>query len=180
MKKITDTDFIVNGKDDLELTRYNGGWTKEINGIDKSKSNGYSLLGSFIDGGKEAIFRCTIGKIYLDCDIEGSRKNHEKYYRLFHITTDGTLVVLKTIKENKTWAIDLWPEVEKFLGEWPKQKSVAIVIAEKKATENALKELSSDSLIIELQNRGYDISSLVKHINIGENKSLFRNIEMDE
>lgn len=182
MKKITDTDFIIelleNPPTGIDTTRYNGGWVKKIIGINKEKSNGYSLIGDFIDGGKEAIVRCTIGRLYLDCGIGGSRKNQEKEYTLFTIK-DDKILILKKISECKTWAIDLWPEIEKFLGEQPQQKDIAIIIAEKKATETALKELSSDSIITELQNRGYDISSLLKNINLENEIPVYRNIEME-
>lgn len=182
MKKITDTDFIINLleklPDGLDTTRYNGGWVKEITGINKEKSNGYSLIGDFLDGGKEAIVRCTIGKLYLDCGIGGSRKNQENEYTLFTIK-DDEILILKKVSKGKTWAIDLWPEIEKCLGEQPQQKDIAIIIAEKRATEIALKELSSDSLITELQNRGYDVSSLLKNINLEKEIPVYRNIEME-
>jgi hypothetical protein len=185
MKKITDTDFIVSLNEDLpsayKTSRYNGGWVKTITGIDKEKSNGFSLRGNFVDGGKEAIIRCRIGVLYLDCDISGSRKNQCKYYTLFTIDADGKIIVLvDAMKEHKSWAIDLWPEIEKFLDNQPKIESIETIIIKKQATKSALKELSSDSLISELQNRGYDVSSLLKNIKLQTIIPGIRNIEMDE
>ena len=34
---------------DSTVTRYNGGWAKTVTGLDKSRTNGYSILGDFLD-----------------------------------------------------------------------------------------------------------------------------------
>jgi hypothetical protein len=191
MKIITETDCIINLKDsndtndfNYNITRYNGGWVKEITGLDKSKSNGYSLLGEFVDGGKEGIIRCTIGKLYLDCDISGSRKNQEKYYTLFCVMLNEkkelTIKEIISKKETKTWAIDLWEYIEKFFIDVPKHKSVVEEIKEKKIVESVINGLASSELINELRKRGYDVSSLENNIKLEKNTSSFRYIEMDE
>jgi hypothetical protein len=92
--------------------RYNGGWVKTIEGIDKTKNNGFSLIGKFLD----PVDFYNVGGLYLDCDVQGSRKHQEKNYRLFTINEDGEIVILQEIVDGKQgWAIELWDTIEKFL-----------------------------------------------------------------
>jgi len=117
MRKITDTDYFVSTSElpsDFNGTRYNGGWAKKITGIDKSKSNGFSIQGDWVESGKEGYYRVTEGVLYLDCDIQGSRKNQNKEYTLFTILK-GEIIVLKTIKDCSSWALEFWPAIDKFL-----------------------------------------------------------------
>jgi hypothetical protein len=45
------------------FSRYNGGWIRKIDRIDKSKTNGYSLIGEFCRDGLQ-----WMGPgVYLDC-----------------------------------------------------------------------------------------------------------------
>lgn len=118
MRKLTETDYMVDSNElanDFDGDRYNGGWAKEITGLDKTKSNGYSLQGDFVAGGKSGNYRVTEGCLYLDCDIQGSRKNQRNEYTLFTIAA-GEIKILATINgdRTKTWAIDLWDTIDKF------------------------------------------------------------------
>lgn len=95
-----------------EFERYNGGWTKEVVGLDKTQTNGYSIKGGFTTSGKKDWYR--VGKLYLDCGIGGSRKNQTKYYTLFTLEENGEVSTLATSKGND-WAVSLWEEIEKYL-----------------------------------------------------------------
>ena len=95
--------------DFFEADRYNGGWCKIVSGLDKSKNNGYSILGNFVDAHLMGIRK---PGLYLDCNIDGSRKHPRKNYRLFRYDGD-TVTVLHTLEDGgKDWAVRLWPEIE--------------------------------------------------------------------
>ncbi len=100
------------GEYNPEHTRYNGGWAKVVLGLDKSRTNGYSLVGEFVKG---AIW-VKPGALVLDCSIGGSRRRPNKGYALLQVQPDGTGKVLETA-EGRTWAVDLWPAIERGLGQ---------------------------------------------------------------
>ena len=97
---------------DSTVTRYNGGWAKTVTGLDKSRTNGYSILGDFVN--IDAPQYWGDGTIILDCDIHGSRKHPEKTYRLFQYQ-DGKLHLLTYVGDTKDWAVKLWPVIEEAL-----------------------------------------------------------------
>ena len=97
---------------DSTVTRYNGGWAKTVKGLDKSKTNGYSILGDFVDIDAPQYWK--EGTIILDCDIYGSRKHPEKTYRLFQYQ-DGKLHLLTFVGDTKDWAVRMWPLIEEYL-----------------------------------------------------------------
>lgn len=102
-------------KQDGDIIRYNGGWTKEVNGLNKDVTNGYSILGDFIKTAADIVNNVEVG-LYLDCDISGSRKHPEKDYRLFRINPDGTVTIIQTIfNGGRDWAYHLWELIEKEL-----------------------------------------------------------------
>ena len=60
----------IAGEHVKKYTRYNGGWIKSVERLDKSKTNGYSLVGEFLKSGLQ-----WMGPgFYLDCSKGGSRK----------------------------------------------------------------------------------------------------------
>jgi len=192
MRKITESDFIIEVEnelffdDDEPQTRYNGGWAKEIRGLDKSKNNGYSFKGMFIDGGGEAVYRVSPNKLYLDCGVGGSRKNQKKQCILFSVNDEGEIIYLKkgtvNYKNGKTWAIDFWPFIDKFLSEnkssFQNSKDIAEEIKNK--NKNDLKDISTDILIKELAIRGYNTKTLTENINLCNSaKREFRHLEID-
>ena len=97
---------------DSTVTRYNGGWAKTVKGLDKSKTNGYSILGDIEDIDFPQCWK--EGTIILDCDIHGSRKHPEKTYRLFRYE-NGKLSLLAQEGDTKDWAVRLWPAIEEAL-----------------------------------------------------------------
>ena len=94
------------------ISRYNGGWAKLVKGLDKSRTNGYSILGDFVDIDAPQYWKN--GTIILDCDINGSRKHPEKTYRLFRYE-NGKLSLLSQVGDTKDWALKLWPIIEEAL-----------------------------------------------------------------
>lgn len=95
-----------------DISRYNGGWAKTVKGLDKSRTNGYSILGDFVDIDAPQYWKD--GTIILDCDIHGSRKHPEKTYRLFRYE-NGKLSLLAQEGDTKDWAVRLWPAIEEAL-----------------------------------------------------------------
>lgn len=68
-------------------TRYNGGGVKQIERLDKSKTDGWSLIGEYCP---ERAHWCNPG-LYLDISKAGSRKSISQHYQLFRIYPDGTV-----------------------------------------------------------------------------------------
>lgn len=85
--------------------RYNGGWRKKVEGLNKALTNGYSIVGDFVQAGTTYYEP----GLYLDCDVQGSRKNHRKHYVLFRIGDEGLLKTIATCGDARDWAVQLWP-----------------------------------------------------------------------
>lgn len=104
--------MIININENIPLfTRYNGGWIKTVNGIDKDYKNGYSLVGEFLPVSRGNI-DLDENLLYLDCSIGGSRKNQEKNYTLFKII-DNEIFIIKEIEDGGSdWATSLWESIE--------------------------------------------------------------------
>ena len=104
--------MIININENIPLfSRYNGGWIKTIIGLDKDFKNGYSLVGEFlpVSSGNIDLDEDTL---YLDCSIDGSRKNQEKNYTLFRLI-DNEIFIIKEIEDGgKDWAMSLWETIE--------------------------------------------------------------------
>lgn len=92
--------------------RYNGGWTKEVTGLDKTKTNGYSILGEFTETKKRDWYHTE--KLYLDCGIGGSRRNPIKDYTLFRVVDEDNIdIIFET--ESRDWATLMWKQIEENL-----------------------------------------------------------------
>lgn len=92
-----------------DADRYNGGWAKLVTGLDKTKTNGYSIIGSFIQGDEPRYWK--EGEIVIDCNIGGSRKHQQKSYTVLKYIA-GELVSIGTAGDSKSWAIKLWDALE--------------------------------------------------------------------
>lgn len=106
----------INFKKQLGVELYNGGWCRKVTGIDKTKKQGYSILGPFINGWKYLAVQDP--GVYVVCDVEGSRKHPSYDYILF--TWDGqNLNIVKTLEDAKgEWAVQLWPYITKQLAKF--------------------------------------------------------------
>lgn len=119
-------------------TRYNGGWIKRVEGIDKAKTNGYSLIGPFCERGLD----WNSPGLYIDCSIGGSRRNHEKNYSLFALKEDGTAQLLETVGDTRDWAVRLWPAIEQALQARETDESeLERLMARKQKLEEELKRI---------------------------------------
>jgi len=130
-----------------EVTRYNGGWTKSVTGLDKSVANGYSIKGDFMRKGTDIY---TVGGVYLDCDIGGSRKNLRRDFRLFRVLEDGVDVLADDTSGSRDWAVGFWDAIEEEL-------SVEV---------NPLAAFSDAELVAELGRRGIEISGVVANSGV--------------
>lgn len=93
-----------------DYTRYNGGWIKSVIGLDKSKTDGYSIIGDFIDS------KITWVKpgLYIDNSIGGSRKNTQSVKTLFRLNSDGSSELIYTAPCNsRNWAVMMWDYIIK-------------------------------------------------------------------
>jgi len=108
--------MILNWKEEITAIdpdikfRLNGGWLKTIEELDKSVTNGYSLVGDFIKAGN---FEAEYSEgLYLDCNKEGSEKKPQIDYRLFRFK-DGKVRLLDLVIDAKNnWAQTFWDAIE--------------------------------------------------------------------
>lgn len=123
----------LNIQEKIGSSRYNGGWTKTVDGLDKSRSNGYSIIGDFVPKGVAPVSP----GLYLDCGIGGSRINQEHTYNLVEVTSDGECIVIATERESRgrrptgrDWAVKLWEPIEEwFAGQTSEEDSLRNKIA---------------------------------------------------
>lgn len=104
--------MIINIDTELQgFSRYNGGWIKSITGLDKNYKNGFSLVGDFLPVSSGNI-DLEENVLYIDCSIDGSRKNWERNYHLFKIV-EGKIHTIQSIEDGgKDWATSLWKTIE--------------------------------------------------------------------
>ena len=90
-----------------------GSWTKLVSSVDRSKTNGYSLRGKFINySNKKEYYKK--GSIFVDCVITGSRNYPVKTYRLFYLDENGTIRLLMQ-DDTPDYAINFWDTIEQLL-----------------------------------------------------------------
>lgn len=86
-------------------------WRKRVTGLDKTKTNGYSLLGDFLKDGPQWL----PPGLYLASAWRGSVKNQKPYYTLYQLLSDGEVLTLAEVGPQKDWAVKLWPTIEAVL-----------------------------------------------------------------
>ena len=92
-----------------------GGWLKTIEKLDKSVSNGYSLVGDFVKSGD--FDENYPDGIYLDCNKEqGRKKKAQADYRLFRLANGELRLLDMIIDGDNSWACEFWDTVEEELG----------------------------------------------------------------
>ena len=111
---------------------YNGGWVKEVTGVDKSKSNGYAFEGRFVNP-INGLSECEDG-LYIVCSIEGSRRRHKKCVAVFEIKDEEVTKAIDWVEGND-WALQIRDRVAELLDQ-PKESPLA-----KYSTEELLEEL---------------------------------------
>lgn len=121
-------------KHEAEYSRYNGGWVKKITGLDKSKNNGYSLLGDFVKVGD---FDSPVSAgLYFDCSIGGSRKNQERNYHLVLVDDEGEIEIIEALHDaGFKYAPHFWSFIEAELGDNANNVEADPVLLQKKVEE---------------------------------------------
>jgi hypothetical protein len=109
---------LVNIQSWIDGTYNTGAWAKTVVGLDKTKTNGYSLLGSFIKGS----VNLAVGSLVLVKTVGGSRKNQVEHYRVYKVLPDGDMEKIeesegsngyaRKSRSSTTWATDLWDCIE--------------------------------------------------------------------
>lgn len=170
-KPIEPQKFLFNP--DAHFERRNGGWTKTVTGLNKSVTNGYSIEGSFTDKDRKSWF--TEGKLYLDKGIGGSRKNTKAEYNLFTMNANGEVEIIATAGDTRSWATDLWDDIEKFLkkkkGLSGKQKSYFYtksftakgILSNKEANAQFDKLAPNPAMLDEMKEAGYRLTINTLH-----------------
>ncbi|MCL2157133.1 MAG: hypothetical protein FWH54_03825 [Methanobrevibacter sp.] len=92
-----------------------GGWLKTIEHLDKSVSNGYSLVGDFVKSGD--FEENYIDGLYLDCNKEqGKKKKAQSDYRLFRLSNGELRLLDMIIDGDSGWACEFWDTIEEEIG----------------------------------------------------------------
>ncbi|RBQ23851.1 hypothetical protein ALNOE001_06420 [Candidatus Methanobinarius endosymbioticus] len=94
--------------------RSEGGWLKTVEKLDKSVSNGYSLVGDFVKFG-DFEENYTEG-IYVDCNKEKRKKKKAQHdYRLFRLANGQLRLLDMVIDGESNWACEFWDTIEEEL-----------------------------------------------------------------
>lgn len=137
--------MIINWKnvigEDSKYSFYNGGWVKQVTGIDKSQSDGYCFRGEFVRGATEGKVELDDG-YYIVCSIEGSRKNQRKEYAVYRIIGGQVEKAIGWVC-GRDWALQIRDQLADLLA----QGAPAVELSDEElALIEALKALSPDRL----------------------------------
>ncbi|MGF1493841.1 MAG: hypothetical protein ACFBSC_15580 [Microcoleaceae cyanobacterium] len=91
-----------------------GNWCKWVEGVDKTRTDGYSILGNFVNQIDQLIYQ--VPGLYLYCEKKKQKRDiSERLYTLFHLEPDGSVQVLHELKTgSKDWAVQLWPTIDAY------------------------------------------------------------------
>lgn len=128
MKKIIDTPEIGDNRFKQ--------WTKTLNRVDVTKTNGYAFEGNFIRSRQEL----EVGSYILAYGQVGSRANNYPRVELFRVAENGLESVYKKADLSQHWALDVRDDIAKIVNQ-----------AEK---INPLEKYTTEELLAELKNRG--------------------------
>lgn len=131
---------MINILEKINASKYNGGWTKTITGLDKTKNNGYSLKGEFVTVHK-GLNQLPDG-LYLDNGKDGSRKNQTNNYTLFYIKGDEIEIIKKIEDGGRDWALRLWDSIGEYFD---------------RGEESLLVKFSDEEIIEEITKRGFNV-----------------------
>lgn len=91
--------------------RTNKGWMKTIVGLDKTKKNGYSLIGDFVNAGTRK--NDYDAGLYLNCN-----KGEHIVYQLIKVTEDEDVILLQELTDpGRGWAVEFWEKIDENLDE---------------------------------------------------------------
>ena len=83
--------------------RATGGWVKTVRGLDKSVTNGYSLVGEYKSEYSDGL--------YLDCNKEGKKSKPKQDFRLFRLKNGKLTLIDEVYDGKKNWAVEFWDSV---------------------------------------------------------------------
>ena len=132
------------------LSPKTGNWCKWVEGIDKTQTDGYSILGEFVSQVDQSAYQKP--GLYLYCEKKKQKKGiSERLYTLFALEPDGQVQVVNEFKTaSKDWAVQLWPEIEAFF------------IKQTQSTEKRRQQLLAEiqTLEFELNQRKAELTAL--------------------
>lgn len=96
------------------LSDKSGNWCKFVEGIDKTRSDGYSIEGPFVS--QISQLKSQQPGLYLHCQKKGGKKGQQKrLYLLFVLLPNGEVEVITEFQSySKNWAVQIWPEIEAY------------------------------------------------------------------
>jgi len=135
------------------LSEKQGNWCKFVEGIDKTRTDGYSIEGNFVS--QLAQVKYQQPGLYIHCQKKGGKPGQQKrLYTLFILQHDGTVeVITELANSSKDWAVELWPEIEAYFAkqsnsvEQRKQQLRAKI----ESLESELSQLKAQLAALEIQ-----------------------------
>ncbi len=96
------------------LSDKSGHWCKLVEGIDKTRSDGYSIEGNFVSQVSQLKYQQP--GLYIHCQKKGGKKGQQKrLYLLFVLQPHGQVEVITEFQTSSTdWAAQVWPEIEAY------------------------------------------------------------------
>ncbi|MDI3298259.1 MAG: hypothetical protein QJR08_03715 [Bacillota bacterium] len=123
-------------------------WAKHLEAVDRSKTNGYAFVGSWLRRGERADLQ--VGAHVLLYDEPGSIKNWTPHVRLLRVAADGSLSNLLDYHgavNERSWALAVRDRIAEVLAETQAEQAGT-------TDEIDLSAVPTEALIRELQRRG--------------------------
>lgn len=90
--------------------RTNKGWMKSVVSLDKTKKNGYSLIGDFVNAGVRK--NDYDAGLYINCN----KGEDGIVYQLIKVTDDEDIELLQTLENpGRGWAVEFWEKIDENL-----------------------------------------------------------------
>ena len=126
-------------------------WRKQLQSVDKSKSNGYAFVGSWLKAGERA--ELEVGAFVLAYDEPGSMKNWYPQVRLLKVTDQGLEEVFSWKGDcgKRSWALAVRDEIANMLASTSDPKVLLEELLQRK--EQLQKELDMVNEQIQMLNQ---------------------------
>lgn len=126
------------------------GWTKQVTNVDRTKQNGYSLIGKFLSNG---LHELQVGEVIVRQDPTGSVKHGGKKGSVGFVTKEGQIEWTLTDGDWHTQFLLIRDEVERLLNISSALKGVQCTGYAVTEATNPLEAFSTEALQAELARR---------------------------
>ena len=135
------------------LSEKSGNWCKFVEGIDKTRSDGYSIAGDFVS--QYAQVKYQQPGLYLHCQKKGGKPGQQKrLYTLFILQPDGQVQVITEFQNSsKDWAVEVWPEIDAYFAKQSNsvEQRRQEIMAKIESLESELSQLKAELIALDFQ-----------------------------